>query len=304
MRWRVSFLGAVSLIAVTLAAISLAGAVRAEIAGQGDPEFQAAVGDWLAGNEADALSVLAGLAAAGNPAAQVLLGQIDSFPALQGDWLGRQSRENRIAVLRAPGGVSGVRWTRLAQDPVAAAWGRLWDTQVSARIIVDFAALGEPRAARFAGLTLARRQRHGFAKVADDPAYPAALLAYAVREWQISDPARAEAVLNTIPLADPQRAVLGLEPDPAGFVAWAAQAEPADAVVALCAALCPEDGAGQCHTAALAGLGGYWGMMPLGSPVEALVSSSTFNRSERGLAATLHHMTGPTESACLNAALK
>jgi len=294
MRWILGF----------IMVVGLAGAVRAEMAGQRDPEFQAAVGDWLAGNEVDALPALAGLAAAGHTAAQVLLGQIDSFPALQGNWLAGIGRVDRIALLRAPGGVSGVRWTRLAQDPVAAAWGRLWDTQVSAQIIVDFAGLGEPRAARFAGLTLARRQRQGFAAIADDPAYPVALLAYAVQEWQEGDPAQAVAALNTIAPADPQRAVLGLEPDIAGFADWAAEVPEADAIVALCETVCPDEPAGQCRPAALRGLGGYWGMMPLGSPVEALVSSTAFNRSERGLAATLRHMTGPTQSLCLNAALK
>lgn len=269
---------------------------RAEVAGQRDPELQAAVGDWLAGNEADALPVLAALAAEGNAAARLLLGQIDSFPALQGDWLAGLSRDQRVAVLRAPGGMSGTRWTRGLDDPVAQAWARLWDTAVPAEVVLDFARLGEPRAARFAALTLARRQRPGFAAVADDPAYPEALRAYALRETGAG-------VVGLDP-GDPQVAVLGREVDPARFAVWADTAEVADPVVALCEALCPGEAPAICRPAALQALGGFWGLMPLGSPVEALVPSPVFNRSPRGIDATLRQMRGPVASACLGDALK
>lgn len=283
------------MIKLLLAAIWLALPVRAEVAGQRDPELQAAVGDWLAGNEADALPALAGLADQGNAAARLLLGQIDSFPALQGDWLAALPRSDRIAVLRAPGGLSGTRWTRGLDDPVAQAWARLWDTTATAGVIIDFARLGEPMAARFAALTLARRQRHGFAAVGGDADYPASLQAYVLRETGGG--------AGGLHPSDPQVAVLELEPDLAGFSAWAETAPQADAVVALCEVVCPTEDAAICRPAALQALGGHWGLMPLGSPVEALVSSEVFNRSPRGIAATLRHMRGPVESACLTDAL-
>ncbi len=279
-----------------LSVVWLALPVLAEIAGQNDPELQAAVGDWLAGNEADALPVLSAQAASGNVAARLLLGQIDAFPALQGDWLSGLPRAERIALLRAPGGLSGKRWSTGLDDPVAQAWGRLWDTAATPEVILDFARLEEPRAARFAALTLARRQRQGFAAVAADPAYPSSLQAYALRETK----AGAEALHP----ADPQRAVLGAEPDLSGFAAWSETAEEADAVVALCETLCRAEDPAICRPAALQALGGYWGLMPLGSPVEALISSDIFNRSTRGIAATLRHMRGPVASACLTDALK
>lgn len=159
--------------------------LRAENLRQGDVEMQAALGDWLAGNEADALPALAAMAQNGNVSAQLLLGQIDRFPALQGDWLAQLSRAERIAVLRKQGGISGVNWmtTGIAQtQPIAMAWAQLWDGAATPQGILDFARLGEARAARFAALTLARRQRTGFAKIADDPDYPPSLWAYAVRE--------------------------------------------------------------------------------------------------------------------------
>jgi len=281
---------------VLLAVTWLALPARAEVVGQQDPELQAAVGDWLSGNEADALPVLAGLAAGGNVAARLLLGQIDSFPALQGDWLAGLSRADRIAVLRAPGGLSGIRWTTDLHDPVALIWARLWDTTATAQVIVDFARLGEPRAARFAALTLSRRQRQGFAAVAGDAAYPASLQAYVLRETGGG--------ADGLDPSDPQRSVLGLEPDLAGFAVWAEGAEVADPVVALCEVVCPNEPAAICRPAALQGLGGFWGLMPLGSPVEALVRSHAFNRSPRGTDATLRHLRGPVESVCLAAALK
>lgn len=269
---------------------------RAEVGGQRDPELQAVIGDWLAGNEADALPALAALAAGGNASARLALGQIDRFPALQGDWLAGLSRADRIAVLRAPGGISGTRWTNGLEDPVALAWARLWDTAATAQVVVDFARLGEPRAARFAALTLARRQRLGFAALAADPAYPDALRAYALRETGGD--------ASALDPGDPQVAVLGREVDPARFAIWAEGAEVADPVVALCETLCPEEAPDICRPAALQGLGGFWGLMPLGSPVEALVPSPTFNRSPRGIEATLRHLRGPVDSACLMQTLK
>lgn len=284
-------------IVITLVALLWFGLpLQAEVAGQRAPELQAAVGDWLAGNERDALPALAGLATKGNGAARLLLGQIDSFPALQGDWLGALSRDQRIVVLRAPGGLSGTRWTKGLDDPVALAWARLWDTAATTQVILDFARLGEPRAARFAGLTLARRQRAGFAAVAEDPAYPTGLRAYALRETG--------ADAGGLDPADPQLAVLGQVPDPTGLARWAASAPEADALAALCEVRCPDEDAAICLPSAVQGVGGHWGLMPLGSPVEALVPSPVFNRSPRGIAATLRHLRGPLASACLTAALK
>lgn len=283
------------LMSILMMMVALALPARAEVAGQRDPELQAAVGDWLSGNEADALPALAALSAGGNVAARLLLGQIDSFPALQGEWLAGLSRADRIAVLRAPGGLSGQRWTKGLDDPVAEAWARLWDTAATPQVIVEFARLGEPRAARFAAVTLARRQQQGFATVGDDPAYPEALRAYALRETGGD--------VGTLDPGDPQVAVLGREVDAARFADWAEGADVADPVVALCEVMCPSEAPAICRPAALKGLGGFWGLMPLGSPVEALVPSATFNRSPRGIAATLRHMRGPVESACLSAAV-
>ena len=274
--------------------------MRAETARAISPAMQAALRGWLAGNEADALPAFAKLATDGDVSARLWLGQIDSFAALQGEWLGQLTRAERIAVLRQPGGFSGRHWMNAATlqtDPIAIAWAQLWDTGTGVQIILDFARLGETRAARFAALTLARRQRLGFASIADDPAYPTSLWAYAMREGWVPPP-------GDLDPADPQRAVLQQTFDMAGISDWAATAPEADAVVALCEVLCPAEPAAVCRPAALQALGGYWGLMPLGSPVEAIVPSPLFNRSPAGIATTLRHMKRPADSACLTAALK
>ena len=287
-------------ILILFSVLWLAVPVRAETVREISPAVQAAARDWLAGREADALRAFATLAADGDLSARLWLGQIDSFAALQGDWLGRLGRAGRIAVLRQPGGLSGRHWTNAAMpqtDPVAMAWAQLWDTGTGAEVILQFARLGETRAARFAALTLARRQRSGFAAIADDPDYPTSLWAYAMREGWVPP----EGGLDP---ADPQRAILGQAVDTAGFSVWAETAPEADAVVALCEILCPAEPAAVCRPAALQALGGYWGLMPLGSPVEAIVPSPLFNRSPAGIATTLRQMKGPIASACLTGALE
>ena len=279
--------------------LGLAVPARAEVVRNISPAVQAAVGDWLAGREAAALGALATLAANGDPMARLWLAQIDSFAALQGDWLAALPRAQRIAVLRQPGGLSGRRWSTvetLQADPIAMAWAQLWETGASPQVVLDFARLGEPRAAQFAALTLARRQRSGFAKVAGDPAYPRSLWAYAMREGWMP-------LQGGLDPADPQRAILGQPVDLAGFSDWAALAPEADALVALCEVLCPAEPAAVCRPAALQALGGYWGLMPLGSPVEAIVSSDVFNRSTKGIGTTLRYMHGPVTSACLTNAI-
>ena len=287
------------IILALIAVFGLATVAQTQTAPLKDAGFNAALADWLSGNEAAALPALAQLAKDGDVSARMLLGQIDRFAAFQGPWLAGLARADRIAILRQPGGVSGQNWTtQLAATGEArsAAWARLWDTAATPQVILDFAGLDEPRAARFAALTLSRRQQHGFAAIADDPGYPSSLWAFAMRDGWVPPG-------NGPHPADPQRAVLEQRPDLAGFSQWAVNAPEADAVVALCEVTCPTEDPAICRPAALTGLGGYWGLMPLGSPVEAIVASNLFNRTPKGIDATLRHMRGPVQSACLTKAL-
>lgn len=301
--------------AVALCA-SLALQAGAEVAGQGDPAFAAAYDLWLSGDEAAAVPALATLAEAGNGAARLLIGVIDTTPGLQGEWLMALPRADRIGVLRAPGGISGQNWLRLAAgtDPIAAAWLQLWDGDATPEVILVFARLGETRAARLAGLALAARQKHGFDSVAEDPAYPAALLALAIRDRQLS--ASGPAVAD-LPAADPQTEVLDfvVKAPPEALAGWIAANPEGDPLVALCESLCPAEPAALCLPAALRAVGGYYGLARLGAPVEALTPSPEFSRSPMGIAVTLRQIAqeaeayrrpGPalTGSACLDTALR
>ncbi len=278
------------------------------IAGQSDPVFEAAVDLWLADDEAAALPGLAALAQDQNAAAQILLGLIDTTPALQGDWLMGQPRAARIALLRAPGGLSGQNWMRsaAATEPLAQTWLALWDADAPMTVILDFARLGEARAARVAAMTLASREMIGFAALAADPAYPAAARAFAIRDLRRSDPLRAARDAALLAPADPQGEILGLRPNSqADTAAWLASNPEGDALVAFCAVTCPDADQAACQAASYQALGGYWEVMDLGSPVEAIIASDRFNRSAAGRASVLRGMKGGgTDNACLAKALK
>jgi hypothetical protein len=272
------------------------------LSGQSDPAFAAALDQWLAADEATALPALAALAQEEKPAAQILLGLIDTTPALQGDWLMALPRTDRIALLRVPGGLSGQNWMQAAAaEPLAAAWLQYRDTAAPPTVILDFARLGEPRAARLAAITLAKREVVGFADIANDPAYPQSARAYAIREWQRADPARATQETTAITPGDPQGELLGL---PRTDIAnWLATNPEGDPLVALCQAQCPDTDLPSCLTASYTALGGYAPLMTLGSPIEAIIPSDRFNRSPMGLQTILYGIQGrDTGLACLNAA--
>lgn len=92
-----------------------------------------------------ALQALSELARDGNLAAQVLLGQLAQRPASTAHATESLTRAERISLTRAPGGLSGTSWTRVAAqtDPLAAA---LWQSRrVETRLgaIRSLIALGE-----------------------------------------------------------------------------------------------------------------------------------------------------------------
>lgn len=289
--------------------LMLAQGAAADVAGQSDPAFSAAFTQWLAGDEAGSVPALATLAQKGNIAAQLTLGMIDSTPVLQGDWLMAQDRSARIALLRVPGGISGGSWLAATDDPVAAGWLRLWDQAATPEVVLDFARLGEPRAARVAALALAARQVQGFAAVAGQAAYPPILQVYAVLEQQKSDISAAASGLAQMEAGDPQRSLLAPMPDDAALADWLARRQEGAPLIAFCAARCADEPAAACLVAAFEAVGGYHGLMRLGSPFEGLISSERFNHTPQGLQITLRRMQQrqmalgmavvPENSACL-----
>jgi hypothetical protein len=289
------------------ALMALALPLQAEVrplAGQQDPAFQAALEVWLSEDEAQALPVLAGLAAADNRAAQVLLGLIDVTPQYQGRWLYALSRPKRVALMRAPSvgssGVSGQNWLReaAADEPLAAAWVQLWDGNAKAEVMLDFARLGEESAARTAAKRLARRDAKGFAALADDPDFPAFAIGLAIRDWQKTDPLRAKAAQEALPLADPGRALIGpYKPDPLALLALA-ETDPALWMLDRhLAALCSNPGDASMRAERLAValeiVGGWWGLADLGPPVEALIDPERWVASAQGKAAFVRLLPDP-----------
>jgi hypothetical protein len=289
------------------ALMTLALPLQAEVrplAGQQDPAFQAALEPWLSGDEAKALPELAGLAAADNRAAQVLIGLIDVTPQYQGRWLYALSRPERVALMRAPldgsSGVSGQNWLRAAaaDEALAVAWVQLWDGNAKADVMLDFARLGEESATRTAAKRLARRDAKGFGALADDPDFPAFSLGLAIRDWQTTDPARAKAAQEALPLADPGRALIGpYQPDPLALLALA-ETDPALGMLDRhLVALCPNSGDASARAkrlaAALDMLGGWWGLADLGPPVEALIEPDRWVASAQGKAAFVRLLPDP-----------
>ena len=271
----------------------------AELRGQDDPRFRAALELWLADDEETALPELAALAADGNRAAQVLLARIDVTTLIQGPWLVGLPRKERNALLRAPGGLSGRSWMQAAAEdtPLAQLWLVQLTPDATPETALAFAAMGEHRAAR---LTLwTRRDYHGFAAMADDPNYPPDMRYLIWREW-VDDPAtraRAEAEIATLHPGDPQLAHFDSRPiDDGAFDDWLAIAPIAAPLRGTCAAACP-DAVGSCARAGFALLSsfsgaavfisGHNGLLGLGPPSETLIAPELWNASPRGRAALL-----------------
>jgi len=280
-------LRAVALCVVVTAPVS-AGA--AAIGGQDDPRFVAALELWLADDETTALPRFAALAGEGNRAAQVLLALIDATPPLQGPWLVSLPRNERIRLVRAPGGLSGRSWMAMAAEdtPLARLWIERQDPSATVETAMAFAAIGEERAARATLQGVAARQRHGFAAVADDPGYPPDLRHLVWREWAEAPDrmARIEAEIAALMPGDPQigrfvdRPVTGAERD-----AWLAAAPLAMPLRATCA-ICPESVAA-CLRAAFALVGGHAQLADFGTPSETLIPPDVWNASPRGRLALL-----------------
>ena len=270
----------------------------AEIDGQEDARFQSALALWLEDDEETALPEFAALAAGGNRAAQVLLTLIDTDLSFQGPWLAGLSRQQRNALLRAPGGLSGRSWMQAAAEDTP--FAELWLVQATHAATPDtalaFATIGEQRAARKTLWALSRGNYRGYAAVADDPNFPPDMRYLIWREWS-DDPdtrGRAEAEVAALPPGDPQathfdqRAI-----DLGAFDDWLATAQLAALLREPCEALCP-DRMRSCTRAAYelvsapgVFITGRLGLLLLGSPSELLIAPELWNASPRGRTALL-----------------
>lgn len=248
--------------------------------------FAAARAAWLADDEASGLRGLAELAAGGNTAARLLLGVIDKSPALQGPWLAQLDRAERVALMRAPGGMSGRSWLRYAADhPLGAALLARFHADTGPEVGAALAALGEGRAAREALMALAMREHSSLRSDWHDWMDPE--LAFVV--WPRADAALRARLDAALPPDHPQRALMGGTASPEAWDRWLAEAPAAAALRALCDAECPESTA-TCRRALMAALGGHAAALMLGSPVEALIPMAAFVASPRGQASVLRRV--------------
>lgn len=273
-------------------ALALAAPARPDpVAGQADPRFRAALDAWLADDDATAIPALAGLAAGGNRAAQVLVALIDRSAVYQGPWLVRRDRAARLALTRAPGGLSGRSWMAeaAADTPLAALWMARDGTETTPETALAFAGMGEDRAARETLAALAARQYRGFAAVADDPRYPPDLRHLVWREWATTPEgrARAEAEIAALMPGDPQIRRFAARPvGQAETDAWLAAAPLATPLRATCDATCPAQPV-TCRRAAFLLVEGHALLAEFGTPSETLIPTEVWLASPRGRAALL-----------------
>ncbi|MDD7970353.1 hypothetical protein [Roseinatronobacter alkalisoli] len=271
------------LLAAVLSAgvLGAATTLRAEtLPGSTHPEFRSALESWLADDEAQSLPALARLAQDGNGAARVLLGLIDKKSSLQGPWISALPRQDRIALLRAQGGLSGRNWMAVAAPGIdyAQLWNRLWQLDGGLDIAQGFAAKGDSRAVREALLVLASRQEGSFPpEVLATDWFPAAL-SYLVAEWP--------AAPGDIPApdqGDPQLGMVGQTVDHGHLRTWLGQAELAAPLQQVCDIQCPQQSQ-ECALALYEGLGSYPGLVRLGAPLPYLDAPEGFFRTPRGRA--------------------
>ena len=273
-------------------------------------DFEQALDVWLADDEATALPALARLAADGDQRALLLLGLIDKSAALQGPWLAQRSRAERIAVMRAPGGLSGQSWLNRIEGPddisaLAGLWRELLQVGTGLATAEALHRMGEPRAARQAVLTMAMREE--LAPGAGWPDWLDIELAWAV--WPFAREELRADIARRVPPGHPQWTLMGGAPggadqgaadgaadraddgtrDAENLSNWLAEAPATRPLQALCAALCPES-APACRLAAHAALGSHGAVLTLGSPAEMLIPEALFLSSPRGRQAILRRM--------------
>jgi len=251
-----------------------------------DPAFRAALAAWLADDEETGLWGFADLALTGNTAARVLLGLIDTSPSLQGPYLTQLDRATRLAILRAPGGLSGRNWLGVETGvPLAAAWQTLLQVDATPAVIDQFTALGEARAAREATIILAARA-HLDLTSREAAAFDPELLFVL---WQSADAARRAALEALIPPGHPQLSMIGVRIDARAVDMWLAESPAAAPLQHLCAVACPTEQA-TCRGAAYQALNSHTALLTMGSPAETLVSQADFLTSARGRASVLRRI--------------
>jgi len=271
---------AIGLILLCPAAIH---AQNQEIDGQSAPEYIQALALWLDDNEAEALPTLAKLAKDGNTAARLLVGMIDKNASLQGPWLALLSKQDRIALLRFKGGLSGTSWLRQVKNtPSISIWLKILDSQADIETALKLANLGEERLLRAGLIMLEARQTTGFAAFAGDARFPRAVQYLILREWHKAGNFMTVATaLHTLHKGDAQRDFLRDMVRTTDHEKWLLETSLAPSLHVLCRANCPQN-QGACMRAGFHSLGGYHHFVTQGTPLASLIPEERFAASQRG----------------------
>ncbi len=120
-----------AIVALLITFVSPAKAV--EIPGHDSPAFQAALQDWLDGNDMAALTQLGELARQDNRAAQIFLARVAEEAYLHTHVTRSLPRAERIALFRQPGGLSGKSWLKATQVDVPLAVALLQSKNIRER---------------------------------------------------------------------------------------------------------------------------------------------------------------------------
>ena len=214
--------------------------------------FEGALDRWLAGDDIAPLQEMATLAAEGDARARLLLGTIEHMGELHGEALDALTREERIALLRAPGGLSGVSWLDGLEGELPALMRDIDDVRTAPETVATLDRMGERRLAREALRAQAKREYFDLTMASLEAV-----------------PHLAEAIAGRAPFAPPLPALdeldLGSDPD-----------------AALLRAACGAECAPTCLIAIAEAIGGHSGLMQLGSPVAQVIPEDVWAASMRG----------------------
>lgn len=216
---------------------------------------------------------------------------IDRVPAYQGPWLVQQDRQARLALTRAPGGLSGRSWMEeAARDTLLAAlWMQRDSTETPAGTALAFAGDGrEPCRARdsagVGGAPVPRVRRHR-----RRPALPARPSPPALAGW------RGRPRASRGPRSKSRRSCPGIRRSAASPAAppprpktdaWLAAAPLAGPLRASCDAACPASPV-TCRRAAFLLVDGHPLLAEFGTPSATLIPPETWAASPRGQKALL-----------------
>lgn len=273
--------------------------------------FDNALDAWLADNDYKALPALAELARTGDTDAQLLLGIIATRP--HSPYVLNLPRKDRKNLLRAPGGLSGKSWLKVAADAGNARAQALVAVQAppfATGAIAELLELGEDDAAANA-MIRASAYRNTDRNVAlfdmnfpPDMAYVATLLKQSASleveqpDWRAGDePLKlikvfaAGAFASTRPENGPTKDmsvrlfpgdIRGTSAQATGelLLAIAPVSRPANRLIAYCTAACPKE-VEMCAGDAVALIGGYDHLWRFGPPINAIVSEDRYLTSPR-----------------------